>query len=71
MLNFVISPISFSDEVQRFTASFSPNFKFKICQKYKISHAKIIKYIAVNFFWLVNFKFLTDFKFKFWGEIGH
>jgi hypothetical protein len=46
--------------------NFSPSFTFKIGQKYKISQAKISKYMAVNYFWLVNFKSLTDFKFKIW-----
>jgi hypothetical protein len=36
-------------------------------QKFKISQAKIIKYIEVNYFWLTDFKFLTGFKLKF-GE---
>jgi hypothetical protein len=28
---------------ERLTASFSPNFKFKVCQKKKINQAKITK----------------------------
>jgi hypothetical protein len=28
---------------QRIALNFSPNFKFKVCQKFKISQAKIIK----------------------------
>jgi hypothetical protein len=28
---------------KKLIANFSPNFKFKICQKFKISHAKITK----------------------------
>jgi hypothetical protein len=56
---------------KRLVVSFSPNFKFKICQKFKISKTKITKYITANYFWFVVFKFLTKFKFKIWWEIGH
>jgi hypothetical protein len=35
---------------RKFTASFSPNFKFKICQQFKISQGKITKYMALKSF---------------------
>jgi hypothetical protein len=59
-----LAKCDFSPNFETLTASFSPNFKFKICQKFKISQTKITKYRAVNYFWLADFQFLTDFKFK-------
>ncbi len=48
---------------------FSPNFKFKICQKIKINQSKVINCYVLGDFCLANFKFLTDFKFKIRWEI--
>jgi hypothetical protein len=52
---------NFSANFETLTASFSPNFKFKFCLKFKISQTKITKYRAVNYVWLADFQFLTDF----------
>jgi hypothetical protein len=51
-------------------SNFSPNFKFKICQKFKISQPKVINCHLIGDFCLANFKFLTAFKFKIRREIG-
>ncbi len=45
-------------------ANFSPNFKFKICQKFKINQPKEINCYVLDDFCMANLKFLTDFKFK-------
>ncbi len=49
---------------QSFTASISPNFKLKICQKLKISQPNVINCSVLGDFCLANFKFQTEFKFK-------
>jgi hypothetical protein len=51
--------------------NFSPNFRFKICQKFKINQSKVINCHVFGNFHLANFKFLTDFKFKTRSEIRH
>ncbi len=45
-------------------SNFSPSFKFKICQQFKISQPKVINCHLIGDFCLANFKFVTDFKFK-------
>ncbi len=52
-------------------SNFSLNFKFKICQKFKISQPKVINSSVLGDFCLANFKFLTDLKFKIQWEIGY
>jgi hypothetical protein len=42
--------------IQFLTTSFSSNFKFKI------GHAKIVKYMAIYQFWLANFKCFDRFE---------
>jgi hypothetical protein len=54
----------FFSRIEKLIASFSPSFKFKVCQKFKISQPKLINCHLLNDFSLANFKFLTDFKFK-------
>ncbi len=51
--------------------NFSPSFKFKICQKFKISQPKVINCSLLGDFCLANFKFLAYFKFKTRWETGH
>jgi hypothetical protein len=68
----VSSPLSEKIYVQFLTntnkllreSNFLPNFKFKICQKFKISQAKVFNCHLLADFCLANFKFLTDFRFK-------
>jgi hypothetical protein len=49
---------------QKLIANFSPSFKFKICEKFKISQAKMTKLMVANYFWLAYFNFFTEFKCK-------
>jgi hypothetical protein len=51
-------------------SNFSPSFKFKICQSFKINQPKLINCHILGDFCLPNFKFLTDFEFKTRWEIG-
>jgi hypothetical protein len=45
-------------------SNFSPNFIFKICQKFNTSHPKVSSRHLLGDFCLANFKFLTDFNLK-------
>jgi hypothetical protein len=42
---------------KKITGNFSPSFKFKICQKFKTSQAKVINYHLPGDFCLADFKF--------------
>ncbi len=50
--------------VEILMANFSPKFKFKICQKFKVNQPKEINCYVLDDFCMANFIFLTDFKFK-------
>ncbi len=46
--------------IKSLRSNFPPNFKFKICQEFKIIQPKVINYQLFGDLCLINFKSLSD-----------
>ncbi len=60
--NFHMGPRHFFRQISRLKSNFSPSFKCKIFQKFKISQPKVINCSLLGDFCLTYFKILIDFK---------